>query len=111
MLGQGAMARFRFGSGASETILNPLTAVLLLIAIVLILSQPRNRAVIPFLLAYFTIPFGQVVVVAGLHFTVLQILILTVLARMVIFRGSSSERIFAGGINALDKVVVLWSLL
>ena len=40
----------------------------------------------------------------------LQILILTVLGRMAAFRGSSSEKRFTGGFNALDKVVVLWSL-
>jgi hypothetical protein len=44
------------------------------------------------------------------HFTVLQILILTVLGRMAAFKESSSEERFAGGFSAFDKVVVLWSL-
>ena len=108
---QGAMAQFRFGGGASGTILHPLTAVLMVVAIVLILGQPRNKAITPFLLSYFTIPVGQVLVLGGLHFTMLQILILTVLTRMIIYRRSSSEQTFAGGFNALDKVVVLWSFL
>ena len=101
---------FRFGGGSADTILHPLVAVGMLIAIVLILTLPRNKAIAPFLLAFFTIPVAQVVVLGGVHFTVLQILILAVLARMAAFRGSSSERRFAGGFNALDKVVVLWSL-
>jgi phosphate starvation-inducible membrane PsiE len=110
MMERGAMAHFRFGGGATGTLLHPLVAVGMLIAILLILTLPRSKAVTPFLLAYFTIPVGQVVVLGGLHFTVLQILILTVLARMA-FRGSSSQGKFAGGFNALDRVVVLWSLL
>ena len=100
----------RFGGGAADTVLHPLVAVWMLIAIVLILVLPRNKAITPFLLAFFTIPVGQVVVLGGVHFTVLRILILTVLVRMAAFRGSSSEGRFAGGFNTLDRVVVLWSL-
>ena len=100
----------RFGGGASGTVLHPLVAVLMLVAIVLILTLPRKRAIIPFFLAFFAIPPVQVIVLAGMHFTMLQILILTVLARMAAFRASSSEERFAGGVNALDRVEVLWSL-
>jgi hypothetical protein len=100
----------RFGGGSAGTILDPLVAVAMLIAIVLILSLPRSKAISPFLLAFFTIPIGQVIVLAGIHLTMHQILILTVLAKMVAFRGSSSEGKFAGGFNGLDKVVVLWTL-
>jgi hypothetical protein len=101
---------FRFGGGASDTILHPVVAVWLLVACVLILILPRNKAVTPFLLAFFTTPMGQVIVLGGVHFTVLQILILTVLGRMAAFKESSSEERFAGGFSAFDKVVVLWSL-
>ncbi|HLH34440.1 MAG TPA: hypothetical protein VKX41_07185 [Alloacidobacterium sp.] len=102
---------FRFGGGAAETILHPVAAVWMMIAILLILTRPREKAITPFLLVFFTIPIGQVVVVGGIHFTVLRILILTVLARMAALRGSSSKERFAGGFNALDAVVVLWTLL
>jgi hypothetical protein len=101
---------FRFGGGMADTVLHPAVAVAMLIAVVLILALPRRKAIVPFILAFFTIPFGQVLVVAGVHFTMSQILILTVLGRMAAFRGSSSEKRFAGGFNALDKVVVAWSL-
>ena len=76
--------------------MHPLVAVAMLIAIGLILTLPRKKAIAPFLLAFFTIPVGQVLVVGGVHFTVLQILILTVLGRMAAFRGTSSEKRFAG---------------
>ena len=89
---------------------HPLVAVGMLIAIVLILALPRKKAIAPFLLAFFTIPIGQVLVLGGVHLTMHQILILTVLGRMAAFRGSSSEKRFAGGFNAFDKLVVLWTL-
>ncbi len=100
----------RFGGGSPVTVLHPFIAVAMLVAIGLILALPRKKAIVPFVLAFFTIPFGQVLVMAGVHFTMHQILILTVLGRMVAFRGSSSEKRFAGGFNALDRVVVVWSL-
>ena len=89
---------------------HPLVAVAMLIAIGMILALPRKKAVIPFLLAFFTIPVGQVLVLGGVHFTMLQILVLTVLGRMAAFRGTASDKRFGGGFNALDKVVVVWSL-
>jgi hypothetical protein len=98
---------FHFGGGESSTVLHPLIGVGMLIAIVLILTLSRRKAIIPFLLACFAIPIGQVMVV-GVHLTMHQILILTVLARMAGFRGPKGK--FAGGFNALDKVVVLWAL-
>jgi hypothetical protein len=101
-------ANIRFGGGASETTLNPLVAVCLLVAVVLILFLPRNKVIIPFLFTFFTIPIAQVVVLGGLHFTVLRILILAGLARRV--ATSSSEGKYPGGFNALDKVVVLWTI-
>lgn len=94
----------------AETLLHPLVAVWMLIAVVMILRLSRDKAIVPFLLAFFTIPFGQVVVLAGLHFTVLRILILTVLARRAAFRGSSLEGKFAGGFNGVDRAVALWTL-
>jgi hypothetical protein len=100
----------QFGGGATETQIHPLVAVYLLVAILLILALPRTRAIAPFLFVCFTIPMGQVVVLGSLHFTVLRFLILTGLARMAFFRGTSSGGRFAGGFNGIDKVVVLWSV-
>src|ERR1700677_430697 len=100
----------RFGGGAAETAINPLVAVYLLIAVLLILVLPRGKAITPFLFAFFTIPIGQVVVLGSLHFTALRILILAGLARRAGFRKSGSGGKFPGGFNALDRVVVLWSL-
>jgi hypothetical protein len=100
---------FQFGGGAAGTILHPLIALVMLFAIVSILLLPRRQAVAPFLLAFFSIPLGQVLVLGGVHFLMQQILILTVLVKMATFKGPAVERRFTGGFNALDKVVVLWA--
>jgi hypothetical protein len=99
----------RFGGGLGETMVHPLVAVAMLVAIGLILALPRKKAIIPFILAFFTIPVGQVLVV-GVHLNMLQILILTVLGRMAAFRGSSSQKRFSGGFRGFDKLVVTWTL-
>jgi hypothetical protein len=80
-------------------------AVWMLIAIVVILASPRKTTIVPFLLAVFTIPVGQVIVLGGLHFTVLRILILAGLVRR-----ASSRAKFPGGFNPVDRTVVLWTV-
>jgi len=97
-----------FGGGAGTTNLHPLVVVFLLIAIPLILFLPRNKAIIPFVIAFFTIPFAQVVLLGPLHFPVVRILILTGLARAC-FPVKDGKRKFAGGFNKVDQVVVLWA--
>ena len=100
----------RFGGGPTETFLNPLVAVWMLVAIVLLFTLPRKRAITPFLLALLNIPLGQVLVLGGLHFTVLRILIFAGLARCASFRGPSSRGKLPGGFNKVDWVVMLWSV-
>src|SRR5579862_865142 len=100
----------RFGGGASETLLHPLVAVWMLIAAVLILTLPRKQVIKPLLFTFFLVPIGQVVLLGGLHFTVLRILILVGLVRRAMSSRSSSGETFPGGFNALDRVVVLWTL-
>jgi hypothetical protein len=103
---------FAFGGGATQTFLNPLVVVWMLLAIVLILTLPRQKVIVPFLLAFFTIPLAQVILVGGLHFPVLRILILAGLVRRAMFHGSSSSSAgkFPGGSNGLDRVVILWTI-
>jgi hypothetical protein len=100
----------RFGGGAAETLLHPLVAVWLLIAIVLMLTRPREQALVVFLISCFTIPVGQVVVLGSLHFTVLRILIIAGLARLTSAGGLSRRGRFPGGFNPVDQVVVLWTV-
>jgi hypothetical protein len=100
----------RFGGGATSTLLHPLVALGMALAIVLILCLPRKYVMTPLLLAIFTIPLGQVVVLGGAHFTMARILILAGLARLLISRGSSPRSVFAGGLNTIDRAFLLWAV-
>jgi hypothetical protein len=95
-----------FGGGAAGTVLHPLVAVEMAVAIILILCLPRKHAIAPLLLAIFTIPLGQVVVIGGVHFTVLRILILSGLARRAISPKSGA----AIGSTSIDRLVTLWAV-
>lgn len=98
---------YRFGGGSSATVLHPLVAVAMLLAIVLTLCLSRKYVIIPVLLANLLIPRGQVVVLVGVHFTVARIILLFALGRWV---ASRRESPLAGGFNFMDRVVTLWAL-
>ncbi len=100
---------FIFGGGAAETRLHVLVAVGMFIAIYFILVLPRNKAIVPFLLSFFTIPLAQVVLVGPLHFPVLRILILAGLVR-VFSGGFALGDKFPGGFNTVDRAIVLWAV-
>ena len=100
--------RIRFGGGATVSLLHPVVAILVLIAIALILKAPRKTALVPFLFAVLTIPIGQVLLVGGMHFTMMRVLILAGLVRAGMLKASSKERWLPAGFNRIDQVVVLW---
>jgi hypothetical protein len=100
----------RFGGGAAESILSPQVAVLMLIGIALILILPRRGVITAYLPLCLCIPLGEVVVLGGIHLTVLRILIIAGLVRSVIDRGSSLEGRFCGGFNRIDRAVALWTV-
>ena len=97
----------RFGGGAAETAIGPLVVFYLLVVCVLVLALPRGKAIVPFLVAYFTIPAGQVVVLGGLHFTALRILVLVALVRRASFKKREK---YPAGFCAMDAAVILWSI-
>jgi hypothetical protein len=102
-------ANARFGGGAASTMLHPLVAVALLIAIVLMLLLPRKHVIAPFLLAVFLVPMGQGLVVGGMHFLVIRILILVGCARFISSMLSPRTGAFAEGFKSIDQAVTLWA--
>src|SRR4029077_9772301 len=96
----------QFGGGSPVTVLHPLVAVAMALAIVLILCLPRKYVIAPAFLALFLIPKGQVIVAAGLHFNVYRIIILAGLARWVASRRSSPP---TAGFNFMDWIVTFWA--
>jgi len=102
---------FRFGGGASETILHPIVLVAMLIAMALILLLRRKYIIWPVIAAAFLIPLGQEILISGLHFSVYRIIILTVVVRMLLSMFSSPEGVFGDRLGTLDVVFLLWALL
>jgi hypothetical protein len=102
-----APKNLRFGGGAADTLLHPLVAVAMVLAIILILCLPRRYGIVPFLLGVFLIPLGQVVVLSGVHFTVLRILILAGLVRKVTLRSGSSAGQLTS-VKSIDSLISLW---
>jgi hypothetical protein len=97
----------RFGGGSADSVISPIVAVMLAIAILLIMTLPRKRVIMPFLITFFSIPAGEVLVIGGAHFTALRILILAALARRLTF---SRREKYPGGVNSIDWCVILWSI-
>ena len=88
-----------------------MVGVWLVIAIILIFALPRKKLIVPLLLTFFNVPLGQVVVLGGLHFTVLRIMILAGLLRRATFHAPSAEEgKYPGGFNGVDQMVVLWAI-
>jgi hypothetical protein len=100
----------RFGGGVSGTVLNPAVAVVLLLTGVLICVLPQRKVIVPFLLSAILIPSDQVLVVGGLHFPLLRILISFGMIRIFLIKGQGEWRVFSGGLNKLDKSLILLSV-
>ena len=100
----------RFGGGTSETILNPLVLLLVVIVGVLALVRPRSRVLAPLLSAFILIPMDQVLLIGGMHFPMLRFLALFGIARLVWEKVSSKGTIFSGGMNKIDAAVISFAI-
>lgn len=95
----------RFGGGAAETALHPIVLGLLILVTLFIIAGRIKYLFIPFMVTVLLVPLGQVLVVGGMHFTVMRIVILLGLVRCAI----SKRWRLAGGFNSVDKAFLLWS--
>ena len=100
----------RFGGGATETVLNPLVLLLVLILGVLVLVWPRRKIIAPVIAAFVLIPTDQVLLIGGLHFPMLRFLALFGIARLAWEKISSKGKIFSGGLNKIDIAVISFAL-
>ena len=96
-------AHFRFGGGAADTMMHPLVAVAMVATIMLIFMLPRKQIILPFLVTTFLVPFGQVLVVGGIHFMVYRILVLAGLARLLFSKLSTKTVAPTDGFNGIDR--------
>ena len=94
-----------YGGGPIDTVLHPLVALAMLVTIALIFLLPRRYVVVPFLLTVFLVPFGQMVVLGGIHFMVYRIIVIFGLIRVLLAKLSSKkEWSIPGGVNGIDQV-------
>ncbi len=99
----------RFGGG-SDTQVHPIIVVAMLLAAALILFLRRKNVMVPFLAASLLIPMDQVLVLGTFHFQMLRILIIFGWLAMFLRKPPSGELILSGGLNGLDKAVILWAV-
>jgi len=83
-----------FGGGdwANQSVVNPLGVVILLASILIMLKQPRNRAILPLIFFMVAIPSAQRVVIATLDFSFVRIFILLMLARIFVRKDGQGIR-------------------
>lgn len=96
----------RFGGGAAETAVHPIVFAVLVVSVVCILTVRFKNVVLPFLWTILLVPLGQVVVVGGIHFTIMRIVIVVGLVRCAISRRWA----VAGNFNGIDKAFALWAV-
>ncbi|MFZ0939785.1 MAG: hypothetical protein WAN63_10165, partial [Candidatus Sulfotelmatobacter sp.] len=99
-----------FGGGPSATAIGIPVLLLTVVACLLICWMPRHKTIIPFIAAAILIPTDQVVMVGPLHFPTLRILILFGMVRILWTNLNSKSRIFAGGINWVDRAVIIFAV-
>lgn len=85
--------------------MNVFGIIFTLVAAGMMLSVPRRWAPLPMIVAAGYVHFSQQLEIGPLHFTEIRILIAIGLLR-VLFRGEG----IAGGLNTLDRMVLLWAL-
>ena len=100
----------KFGGGVAESVLNPAVLLVVLIAGVLVCVLPRNKTMIPFLVAGVLIPMDQILLIGPAHFPMLRVLILFGLFRMVKDKMKSKLPLCAGGFNKIDIAVTLLTM-
>src|ERR1035437_3356873 len=86
--------------------LTGLGALFLALTVTLMFALPRRLAILPILATVCYMPLGQRMVIAGLHFTIVRLLIFVGLARVVV-RGEARGL----SLNRIDKLYLWWAVL
>jgi hypothetical protein len=87
--------------------MHPLVALALCIAIALIFGLPRKYVLMPWLFTVFLVPFSQVLVLGGVHFTAYRVVIICGLVRVMTTRVPTGARRLVGGFTAIDRAFIV----
>jgi hypothetical protein len=99
-----------FGGGPDSSVFSPVVLAIILTCGILMWLLPRSKAIVPFFAAAVIIPLDQVIVAGSLHFPMLRLLILFGLARIFFSKLSGKDEVFSGGINTIDKAMIVLSI-
>ena len=99
-----------FGGGVTGSVFSPVAMAAILLAGILMLVLPREKAIIPFFAGAILIPIDQILLIGPLHFPMLRVLLIFGFARMFWAKLSGTDPIFSGGMNAIDKAMLVLSV-
>jgi len=105
-----AYQNMQFGGGVSQSIVSPVALLIVLVAGGMICVLPRRKVIAPFLVAGILIPTDQVLLLGPLHFPMLRVLIIFAAVRMFRAKSSKGFEIFSGGMNGIDKAIILMTI-
>lgn len=88
---------------------HPLVLSIVAFIAVLTFTLKRKYVIVPLVLGMLLVPYGQNLYVGGFHLLMIRLLILFGCIRVGISRLSSSEKLFPGGFNTLDKIFLVWA--
>lgn len=93
----------------TQTHVHPLVALAALAAAGLIIVLPRKQWLAPLLAATLLIPLDQIIVLGPLHWQIMRVMLLVAWVRVLATRPAGG-RILSGGLNAVDKALILWTV-
>ena len=103
-------ASHTFGGGITDSALNPVYLIVMLLSIGLILALPRKHLIVPFAIGIFLIPLGQQVYALGVHWLVGRIIVLATLGRLATLQSGSKAGPLGGRMNGMDKAFMACTL-
>jgi hypothetical protein len=95
-----------FGGGVSESTIDPVVLVAMLIAILLIFVLPRRYVLVPVLCAIFLAPAGESVHAVGVHWFVSRIIVLAGLVRAVAGKPGAGKPLITDWLNSIDRAYI-----
>jgi len=101
----------KFGAGATDSFVTPVTLLALVVTVILIMLLHRKGIIIAIFFFLLLIPLGQQFYIGGVHLFVHRIIILVGLIRVMSSKGHNQRQHFAGGWNAVDTSFFLYVLI
>src|SRR5262245_6122053 len=95
-----------FGGGVSESTIDPIVLVAMLIAILLIFLLPRRYVLVPVLCALFLVPAGQSVHAVGVHWFVSRIIVIAGLVRAIAGKAGAGKPLIPDWLNLIDRAFI-----